>query len=96
MITAIFIQATVKLINFAFKTEKKSMGERLIYFSIFEHMHTCMLSRIQLYATPWTVAHEALLSTEFSSGLLENTGVGCYFRLQGIFFTQGWNPHLLH
>ena len=26
----------------------------------------------------------------------KNTGVGCYFLLQGIFPTQGWNPHLLH
>ena len=51
MITAIFIQATVELINFAFKTEKKSVGERLIYFSIFEHTHACMLSHIQLYET---------------------------------------------
>ena len=25
-----------------------------------------------------------------------NTGVGCYFFLQGIFPTQGSNPHLLH
>ena len=25
----------------------------------------------------------------------KNTGVGCYFPLQGIFLTQGWNPHLL-
>ena len=27
---------------------------------------------------------------------LENTGVGCYFLLQGIFLTQGSNPYLLH
>ena len=26
----------------------------------------------------------------------ENTGVGCHFLLQGIFLTQGSNPHLLH
>ena len=26
----------------------------------------------------------------------KNTGVGCYFLLQGIFLTQGSNPHLLH
>ena len=26
----------------------------------------------------------------------KNTGVGCHFLLQGIFLTQGWNPHLLH
>ena len=25
----------------------------------------------------------------------KNTGVGCHFLLQGIFLTQGWNPHLL-
>ena len=25
----------------------------------------------------------------------ENTGVGCHFLLQGIFLTQGLNPHLL-
>ena len=25
-----------------------------------------------------------------------NTGVGCHFRLQGIFPTRGWNPGLLH
>ena len=26
----------------------------------------------------------------------KNTGVGCHFLLQGIFPTQGLNPHLLH
>ena len=26
----------------------------------------------------------------------KNTGVGCHFRLQGIFPTQGMNPSLLH
>ena len=26
----------------------------------------------------------------------KNTGVGCHFFLQGIFLTQGLNPHLLH
>ena len=25
----------------------------------------------------------------------KDTGVGCPFLLQGIFPTQGWNPHLL-
>ena len=27
---------------------------------------------------------------------VKNTGVGCHFLLQGIFLTQGSNPHLLH
>ena len=26
----------------------------------------------------------------------KNTGAGCHFLLQGIFLTQGSNPHLLH
>ena len=26
----------------------------------------------------------------------KNTGVGCHFLLQGIFLTQGSNPHFLH
>ena len=35
----------------------------------------------RLFATSWTVAHQALLS--------KNTGVGCHALLQGIFPTQG-------
>ena len=41
------------------------------------------------FATPWTVACQALLSTGFPS---KNTGVGCHFPLLGVFQTQGWNP----
>ena len=26
----------------------------------------------------------------------KNTGVGCYFLLQGVFMTQGWNPGFSH
>ena len=43
-------------------------------------------------ATPWTVAHQAPLSMNFPG---ENTGVGSYSFLQGIFPTQGSNPGLL-
>ena len=43
--------------------------------------------------TPGTRAHQASLSLGFPG---KNTGVGCYFILQGIFPTQGLNPHLLH
>ena len=45
-------------------------------------------------ATPWTAARKAPLSMGFFSG--KNTGVGCYFLLQGIFLTWGSNPCLLH
>ena len=29
-------------------------------------LYVCMLSHVQLFATPWTVAHQALLSMGFS------------------------------
>ena len=54
-----------------------------------------MLSRfshVQLFASPWTIARQSPLSD--SPG--KNTGVGCHALLQGIFPTQGLNPHLLH
>ena len=47
------------------------------------------LSRVQLFATLWTIAHQ----TPLVHG--KNTGVGCYFLLQGIFLTQESNLHLL-
>ena len=52
---------------------------------------TCMLSPVQLFVTPRTVAHQAPLSVG-----LQNTGMGCYFLLQGIFLIQGLNPSLLY
>ena len=51
-----------------------------------------LLSHVQLFAIPWTVAHQ----TPLFSSLGNNTGVGCHFLLQGIFLTQGLNPGLLH
>ena len=53
-----------------------------------------MLSRIQLFATPWTVTYQAPLSVGFSMGFF--IGVGCHFLLQGIFLTQGLNLGLQH
>ena len=46
-------------------------------------MHVCdqSLSRVRLYATPRTVAQQALLSMGFSR---KNTEVDCHFLLQGI------------
>ena len=50
-----------------------------------------MLSRVRIFATPWTAAHQAPLSMGFS---IKNTGVSCHFLLQGIFPTQEWNQSL--
>ena len=42
--------------------------------------------------TPWTVTHRMPLAVELLSN---STGLGCHFFLQGIFPTDGSNPHLL-
>ena len=48
------------------------------------------LSRVRLFATPWTMAYQAPPS------MGKSAGVGCHFLLQGIFLTQESNPSLLH
>ena len=62
---------------------------------MFMYTYVCVLCRsvVSDFVASWTVTCLALLSMGFSS---KNTGVGCYFLLQGIFLTQGSNPHLLH
>ena len=62
-----------------------------------ERDHACVHvspSRVQLFVTLWTVAHQAPLSVGFFSG--KNTRVGCHFLFQGIFLNQGSNLCLLH
>ena len=49
-------------------------------------------SRVPLFATLWTVAHQAPLSRGFSR---QEYGVGCHALLQEIFLTQESNPRLL-
>ena len=54
-----------------------------------------MLSRfscVQLFPILWTVAHQALLTMEFSG---KNTGMGCHALLQWIFLKQELNPRFL-
>ena len=56
----------------------------------FDHfsVHAQSVSRVRLFEIPWTVAHKAPLSMEFSSQKYHSL-------LQGIFPTQGLNPGLL-
>ena len=53
---------------------------------------SCMLSRVQLFATPWTVALQAPLSSSSSVFSGKNTGVGCHFLLQGNLLDPGIKP----
>ena len=52
-----------------------------------------LLSHVQFFVTPWTVAHQAPPSKEFSR---QGYWSGLPFPLQGIFLTQGSNPGLPH
>ena len=59
-------------------------------------VHACMLScfsRVQLFATLWTVAHQAPLSMEFSR---QEHWSGLPALLEGLFPIQGLNPSLLY
>ena len=65
--------------------------QEIIYkevIKLFLSYHPCgVLSCVQLFAAPWTVAHQAPMSMEFSRQ--EITGAGCHFLFQGIFPIQG-------
>ena len=50
------------------------------------------LSRVCVFATPWSIASQTPLSVELSR---QEYWMGCRARLQGIFLTQGSNPRLL-
>ena len=54
-------------------------------FEIDGHVIVCakLLSCVQLFATPWTVAHQAPLSVGFS-----RQEWGCHFLLQGILLNK--------
>ena len=58
--------------------------------------HLCVhvlshFSHVWLFETLWTVSYQAPLTMGSPD---KNTGVGCHALLQGIFSTQGLNPHL--
>ena len=61
-------------------------------------LHLCALlslvSYVQLFTNLWTIACRDLLCPWDIPG--KNNGVGCHALLQGIFQTQGLNPHLSH
>ena len=70
--------------------DQKKAGEAIL---IPDKVKVKSFSRVQLFATPWTVVYQALHPRDFPG---KNTGVGCHFLLQEIFPTQGLNPSLTH
>jgi len=65
-----------------------TVGGNVNRYSHYGKQYVCACMRAQsslILATPWTAAHQAPLSTEFS---WNNIGMDCYFLLQEIFSTQ--------
>ena len=67
----------------------------VIFINTYQHiMHACLCAQsYQTLCYPHGLEPIRLLSPWDSPG--KDTGVGCHFHIQGIFPTQGSNPHLL-
>ena len=65
-------------------------------YNITLYVYKMCVCHVWLFVTPWTGAHQAPLVISSSDFLDKNIGVGCHFLLQGIFLTQGSNPHILY
>ena len=57
-----------------------------------DHKGICFCQTLHWETHPWNSARQAL-SVGFPS---QEYGMGCCFLFQGVFLTQGLNPHLLH
>ena len=97
LILKITCSCTVGWPGFA-KIAKSLRLQNLVIYTLYCFARTVTvsewaISRVQFFVTPWTAAARLLCPWGFPS---KNTGVGCHFLLQGIFLTQGSNPHRLH
>ena len=61
--------------------------------SAYPLLRCCLVTKsCPTLSTPWTIAHQALLSMTF---FRQKFRVGCHFLFQGIFPAQGSSPSLL-
>ena len=60
---------------------------------LYHRVCVCVLSRVQVFATPWNVARQTPLSMSFSR---QDYWRGLPFAIPGHIMTQGSNPCLLH
>ena len=69
-------------------------GQWKSWKTVIEMLTVCVCAVLSwLFATPWTIDHQALLSLGFP---VKNTEMGCHFFLHRIFLKQGSNPCFLH
>ena len=73
------------------------LKKNIEWYELFIHFGCllCLVIKVvsDCFVTPWTVALQFLCPWNFPG---KYTGVGCCFLLQGVFWTQGLNFHLLH
>ena len=74
--------------DFSLEKKKVNPNLRIVRLCVWAHL----LNHVWLFVTPWTVAHRAPLSMEFSG---KNTGMGCRFLLQRICPTWRSSPRFL-
>ena len=60
-----FTSSTTCIFTKLYSLDCKDSGQDLFYIFLAQ-MHACVLSRVRLFATPWTVAHQTPLYLEFS------------------------------
>ena len=86
----VYLCIILKLTHVHARTHTHTHTHTQSFSFVTAHMLSC-LSHVQLFATPWIVAHQAPLSIGFPG---KNIGVGCHVLLQRIFPTQESNPPL--
>ena len=62
--------------------EREELVAHAVCVCVCARARAASLSCVGLFATPWTVAHQAPLSRNFPG---KNTAAGCHFLFQGIF-----------
>ena len=78
---------------FFFKKDKVSGDRENLIHCRMCAVHAQSLSPVQFFVIPRTIAHQVPLSMGLPR---QEFWSGSHFLLQGIFLTQGSNPHLLH
>ena len=78
--------------NFYFPLQITTTGVK-VFFEMWLPCHCCLVVK----SCPASLRSHRLQPSPLSMGFFsKNTRVGCHFLLQGIFWTQGLNLHLLH
>ena len=72
---------------------ERNCGKLVPWFSMNEGECCCLVAKLALLRPHGLYPNRLLYPWEFPG---KNPGLGCHFLLQGIFPTQGLNPHLLH